>query len=118
MHERQQGESLAMFAVDRLLPGMTEENLAEAHRLLQEAARRVSSKGEPVRHVRCFYLPEDRRCICLFEAKELVAVREVNAIAQVPFRRISSAIESAAPGVSEETGVPTGPFERRLNDNA
>ena len=99
---------MAMFVVDRTFPGMTEELLAEVHRLLQEAARRVSSSGEGVRHLRCLYIPEDDRCICLFEARDLAAVRAVNEIAQAPFRWIGSAIEFRAPGVRHTADEVSG----------
>ncbi len=36
---------LAMYLVDRTLPGLTEDLLAEVQRLLHEAARRLSSAG-------------------------------------------------------------------------
>jgi hypothetical protein len=91
-------ESLFMFIVDRTVPGMTEELLAEVQRLLHEAARRVSSAGQPVRYLRCTYLPEEDRCLCLFEADNPTAVRRANETAQVPFRRISAAIEYWDPG--------------------
>lgn len=106
MQRQEPGESTAMFVAERTLPGMTEELLAEVHRLLQEAARRVSSTGEVVRHLRCTYLPEEDRCICLFEARDVAAVRRVNEIAQVPFRRITSAIEFWTRGcpIHEEKG--------------
>jgi hypothetical protein len=101
------GGSLGMFLVDRSLPGMTEDLLTEAHRLLQEAARRVSSPGRPVRYLRCTYLPAEGRCVCLFEAADELTVRRVNETAQVPFRRISSAVEFSAPGVEvPEKGGP------------
>jgi uncharacterized protein DUF4242 len=77
---------------------MTEALLAEVHRLLHQAARRVSSTGEAVRYLQCIYLPADDRCLCLFEAADLSHVRRVNEIAQVPFRRISPAIGFWAPG--------------------
>ena len=101
------GGSMGVFLVDRALPGMTEDLLAEAHRLLQDAARRVSLAGEPVRYLRCTYLPEEGRCVCLFEAVDAVAVRKVNETAQVPFRRISAAIEFSAPGI--EAARSAGP---------
>jgi uncharacterized protein DUF4242 len=89
---------MGVFLVDRTLPGMTEELLVEAHRLLQGAARRMSSPERPVRFLRCTYLPEEARCVCLFEANDQPIVREVNEAAQVPFRRISAAIEFREPG--------------------
>jgi hypothetical protein len=101
------GDPLGMFLVDRSLPGMTEDLLTEAHRLLQEAARRVSSPGRPVRFLRCTYLPDEGRCVCLFEASDELAVRRVNETAQVPFRRISSAMEFSAPGT--EVAGTAGP---------
>jgi hypothetical protein len=102
MHKRERGESLAMFLVERTLAGMTEATLAEAHRLLHEAARRVSSKGEPVRHLLCVYMPDDDRCICLFRGRDLATVRRVNEIAQVPVLRISWAIDFRTPDRAEE----------------
>ena len=91
-------ESLSMFIVDRTVPGMTKELLGEVQRLLHEAARRVSSAGQPVRYLRCTYLPEEDRCLCLFEADTAAAVRRTNETAQVPYRRISAAIEYWDPG--------------------
>jgi Protein of unknown function (DUF4242) len=89
----QRQEPGATFLVDRTLPGMTEELLAEAQRLLHEATRRVSSTGAAVRYLRCIFIPDEARCVCLFEASDLATVRRVNEVAQVPFRRISSVIE-------------------------
>jgi hypothetical protein len=91
-------KSGATFLVDRTLPGMTEDLLVEAQRLLHEATRRVSSTGAAVRYVRCIFIPDEDRCVCLFEANDLATVRRVNEVAQVPFRRISPAIEFGWPG--------------------
>ena len=97
--------SLTVYLVDRTLPGLTEDLLAEVQRLLHEAARRLSSAGQTVRYLQCVYLPEDDRCLCLFEATDLRTVRQVNEAAQVPFRRISTAVvEFRAPGVAKDEG--------------
>ena len=99
MRRQEKGhESQSMFIVDRTVPGMTEELLGEVHRLLHESARRVSSAGQGVRYLRCTYLPEENRCLCLFEADSPAAVRKANETAQVPFQRISAAIEYWDPG--------------------
>jgi hypothetical protein len=110
MQEQDPGEVSRIFVVDRTLPGMTEAVLAELQRLLHEATRRMSSRGVAVRYLRCIYMPEDDRCICLFEADDPAAVRRVNEVAQIPFRRISSAIEFWAPGVvkGETSPQPAG----------
>jgi uncharacterized protein DUF4242 len=93
VQKQEPGESLAVFVADRTLPGMTQELLAEVQRLLHQATGRVSSTGRTVRYLQCLYFPDDDRCICVFEADDLETVRGVNEIAQVPFRRISPAIE-------------------------
>ena len=95
-------ESLGLFVVDRTVRGMTAEGLMEAQRLLHDAAGRATSAGEVVRYLRCTFIPEQQRCICLFQATDLGAVRKVNETAQVPFGRISAAIEFSQPG----SGIP------------
>ena len=93
-----------MYLVDRTLPGLTEDLLAEMQRLLHEAARRLSSAGQTVGYLQCVYVPEDDRCLCLFEATDLQTVRQVNEAAQVPFRRISTAVEFRSPGIPRDEG--------------
>jgi hypothetical protein len=117
MQRQEPGGLSAVFVVDRRLPGMTEALLAEIQRLLHEAARRVSSRGVAVRYLRCIYMPEEDRCICLFEADHPAAVQSVNEIAQVPFHRISSAIEFWAPGLAPGE-VRASRHERSSHDKA
>lgn len=90
------------FVVDRTVPGLTNQGLVEAQRLLREAARRVSETGQRVRYLRCTLIPDQDRCLCVFEAESLETVRRVNEIAQVPFGRIGRATEF----VQEETDDP------------
>jgi len=89
-----------MFIVDRVMPGLTADLLAEAQRCLQEAVRRVSDDGEAVRYLRCTFIPDQERCLDLFEAVSAAEVRRVNDVAQVPFRWIGEACEDADPGVA------------------
>ena len=88
-----------MFVVDRVLPGMTAELLVEVQRCLYDAAQRVSADGEAVRYLRCTFIAEEQRCLDLFDANSVLAVRRVNDIAQVPFRSVGEASEYAAPGI-------------------
>jgi hypothetical protein len=89
---------------------MTAELLAESQRCLRDAAQRLSGEGEAVRYLRCTFIPEQQRCLDLFEAGSASAVRRVNDIAQVPFGSIGQASESAAPGIGTSAeGVSNGP---------
>ena len=103
---------MATFIVDRVMPGLTHELLLEAQRLLHEAARRVSGGAGTVRYLRCTFLVDEQRCICLFEAPSADAVRRVNDIAQVPFRRVQPGIEFSAPGAVAAPESRQGPEGR------
>ena len=85
--------TLALFVVDCAVGGITAERLTEFRRLLRDAADRVSQRGEAVRYLRCTFIPEQSRCICLFEARDLGTVRLVTEIAQFPFGQIGLAVE-------------------------
>ena len=89
---------MPLFIVDRVMPGLTVELLVEAQRCLQEAVRRVSDGGDAVRYLRCTFIPDQQRCLDLFEAVSAAEVRRVNDIAQVPFRWLGQAREDAEPG--------------------
>ena len=84
---------MPLFVADWTVDGMTAERLLEFRRLLQDAADRVSSRGNNVRYMRCTHVPEQSRCICLFDADDIETVRSVNQIAQVPFAQIGLAVE-------------------------
>jgi Protein of unknown function (DUF4242) len=96
------GDSVAVFVVDRTLPGMSLEHLAAAHRALAESSRRLSSGDDHVRYLRSTFAPARARCLCVFEATSGDLVRRVNDVAQVPFVSIDEAIEFQAPG----SGMP------------
>ncbi len=89
---------MAVFVVERALPGLTAELLEEAQRCLQRATLRVSAGGEEVRYLRCIFIPGQERCLDLFEAPGAASVRRVSDVAQVPFRWIGPGVEYAAPG--------------------
>ena len=92
------GDSVAVFLVERRLPGMSLAHLAAAHRALAASARRLSSGGDRVRYLRSTFVPADARCLCAFEATSGELVRRVNELAQVPFVSIQEAIEFQDPG--------------------
>lgn len=105
---------MATFIVDRVMPGLTPELLLEAQRLLHEAARRYSGGAQTVRYLRCTFLADEQRCICLFEAPSADAVRDVNDMAQVPFRRVQPGTEFSAPGAVAEPGSCQQPEGRPI----
>lgn len=84
---------MAVYMVERELPGITMEQLAAAQRAAIAASERFSAAGLPVRYLRSTFVPEDARCLCLFEAPDPVSVREVNEAAGLPFWRVVEVLD-------------------------
>ena len=84
---------MAVYMVERDLPGITMEQLAGAQRAAIETSQRFTAGGKPVRYIRTTFVPGEARCMCLFEAASAAAVREANEAAGIPFTRIVEALD-------------------------
>jgi hypothetical protein len=84
---------MAVYMVERELPGITPEQLAHAQDAAISTSREFTSGGKPVRYLRSTFLPEDSRCFCLFEAPTRQLVRDVNEAAKLPVTRIVEALD-------------------------
>lgn len=59
---------MAVYMVDRNLPGITMDQLAAAQKAAIETSKRFTTEGKPVRYIRSTFVPSESRCMCLFEA--------------------------------------------------
>lgn len=84
---------MAVYMVDRSLPGITMEQLAAAQKAAIETANKSTAEGKPVRYIRSTFVPSDSRCMCLFEAGSPEAVKEVNDRANIPYTRVVEAAD-------------------------
>ena len=84
---------MAIYMVERELPGITNEGLAGAQQAAIAGAQKSTTDGTPVRYVRSTFVPGEARCMCLFEADSTAAVRDVNEAAGLPFTRIVEALD-------------------------
>lgn len=84
---------MAVYMVERDLPGITLEQLGSAQKSAIDTSKRFTEDGRPVRYIRSTYVPGEARCMCLFEAPNAQRVREVNEEAQIPFTRIVEALD-------------------------
>jgi uncharacterized protein DUF4242 len=84
---------MAVYMVERNLPGITPEQLATAQREAALAGQRFSAAGKEVRYIRSTFIPGEDRCMCLFEAPNREWVKEVNDAARLPFTRIVEALD-------------------------
>jgi hypothetical protein len=84
---------MAVYMVDRSLPGVTMEQLAAAQKAAIETSQRFTSAGKPVRYIRSMYVPQEAHCMCLFEASNPDLVKQVNDEARIPYTRVVEAAD-------------------------
>ena len=88
---------IRLFVVERYLPALTPDGVrAQARR-----ERDSFPSGTGVRHLRTTYLCEDELCFSLFEAPSLDALRRANELGDLPYERITEAVD-VAPDALEE----------------
>ena len=84
---------MAVYMVERDLPGITLEQLGGAQKAAIETSQEFTSKGKQVRYIRSIYVPGDSKVMCLFEASGQQLVEEVNQAANIPFTRVVEAMD-------------------------
>jgi Protein of unknown function (DUF4242) len=84
---------MSVYLVDRNLPGITMDQLAAAQKAAIETSQRFTSEGKQVRYIRSTFVPGEAHCMCLFEAADPQLVKDVNEAAQIPFSRITEALD-------------------------
>lgn len=84
---------MAVYMVERELPGISMEQLAAAQKAAIETGEQFTAEGKNVRYIRTTFVPGEARCMCLFEADNADLVKEVNEAAQIPFKRIVEALD-------------------------
>ncbi|MCH8108690.1 MAG: DUF4242 domain-containing protein [Chloroflexi bacterium] len=84
---------MAVYMVDRDLPGITMEQLGAAQQAAIETSKRFTDEGKSVRYIRSTWVPGDSKCMCLFEAPNAELVEEVNKAANIPFTRVVEALD-------------------------
>ena len=84
---------MAVYMVDRELPGATTDLLMGAQRAAIETSEQFTAEGNPVRYIRSTFVPGDSHCMCLFEAPNEELVREVSDTAELPCTQVREALD-------------------------
>jgi Protein of unknown function (DUF4242) len=79
---------MAVYLVERNLPGVTMEQLAAAQKTAIQMGKELTAEGRQVRYIRSTFVPGENKCMCLFEAADPEHVREANERGKIPFTRI------------------------------
>ncbi len=84
---------MAVYLVDRNLPGITTEQLAAAQRAAIDTAAQFRAEGREVHYLRSVFVPSEAHCMCLFEAPDAEVVKAVNDTAQIPYSAVYEAMD-------------------------
>jgi hypothetical protein len=84
---------MKIFLVERDLEGISLHDLGAAKEAATAEAQRMLDAGTPIRYLRSTFVPEDGRCMCLFEAEDEEDVRALNQSAGLPFLSIVPAYD-------------------------
>lgn len=84
---------MPVYMVDRDLPGISMESLAAAQRAAIDTAQAYRQRGEDIRYIRSTFVPGEAHCMCLFEAPAPDVVRRLNDEAQIPYTRVTEALD-------------------------
>jgi len=84
---------MAVYMVERSLKGVTMDQLGAAQKSAIETGKQMTASRKSVRYIHSTFVPEEARCMCLFEAANPDLVRELNEQAKIPFTRIVEALD-------------------------
>ena len=94
---------MARYLVERLLPGITPEQLRAAATRAKETTAQMSAEGKPVRYMRSTFIPQESKCFCLFEGPSVELIQEANERAELPVERIVEALHIASEDLAPST---------------
>ena len=84
---------MAVYMVERDLPGITMDQLAAAQKAAIDTGKRMTAAGKPVRYIRSTFVPAESHCMCLFEAENPALVKQLNDEAKIPYTRVVEAAD-------------------------
>ena len=84
---------MSVFMVERELGGITMDALGAAQKAAIGKASEMTAAGTPMRYIRSTFVPGDGRCMCLMEGPSEADVRRLNEEANIPFLRITEALD-------------------------
>jgi hypothetical protein len=91
------------FIVERNLSGFEFADVFRLASAAYRAATSLSSEGNRIYYLGSTFLPEDGRCLCLFEADCIDVVDRLNRTEALPFERIRRAFSIPSPTVMDRS---------------
>ena len=91
---------MALYLVERHLPGITGEQLKAAAQSAKDTSTEMRGEGVQIRYLRSTFLPAEEKCFCLFDAPAANIVEQANRRASLPFERVHDAAHISADDLS------------------
>jgi hypothetical protein len=86
-------DAMTVYMVERDLKGISIESLSAAQKVAIAKAKEMTGDGTSISYIRSTFVPDDGRCMCMFEAGSAKAVQRLNDEAHIPYHRISEALD-------------------------
>ncbi len=90
---------MSKYLVERLLPGITPEQLTAAAAAAKRTTEEMAKEGTPIRYLRSTFVPGEDKCFCLFEGPSAEVVKQANDRASLPYQRVVDALHVSAEDV-------------------
>lgn len=84
---------MQVYMVERTLKHISMDELSGAQAAAIDKAVEMTTSGEAIRYLRSTFVPGEGRCMCLFEANSENAVKRLNDKIQVPYDKVTSALD-------------------------
>jgi hypothetical protein len=93
---------MTIFLAERNLPGIKDEDLKAAQKKAIATAEAMTREGTPIRYVKSDFTASSGKCVCMFEAPDVDAVKRLNDDAQLPYERIVEQKKWLLPGMPHQ----------------
>jgi hypothetical protein len=80
------------FMVERSLKGIGMEQLGGAQKAAIDKASQMTKSGTPISYLHSTFVPDDGRCMCIFQANDAKDVERLNRECNIPFDKVTEAM--------------------------
>jgi Protein of unknown function (DUF4242) len=107
---------MGLYMVERNVSDISPDRLRLYQRALESACSRVRESGRRVRYINSAVVPIDGRALDLFGAASAEAIKEMHALAQVPYERIVEVLDLTPRFLSPSTSRSRHPAKKGIDD--
>jgi len=107
---------VGLYLVERNVGDISPDRIRVHQHALNSACSRLNGIGKRVRYINSAVVPTDGRAMDLFGAESTEAVKEIHAVAQVPYERIVEVLDLTPSFLSPITSRSRRPAKKGIAD--